>query len=303
MDNELEYFNLVKDVLSNENLTENRTSEKTLSLFHKTIKLDLRLSFPLLVSKKMNLKNVFEELMWFLRGDTNALTLKNKNVNIWNANANTKNDLNLESMDCGPIYGFQMRHFGADYIDCHTDYTDKGFDQLEYILNSIKEVIKTGIKNRRLHISYWNPKDILNPKTVLPPCHLSHTFYMEKINNQWFIDCLLNQRSADIGLGVPYNMASYALYMHLISDVLNIKPRYLSMVFTDAHIYENHIEGLKTQISRNLEDMTFPTIELINTEDIKKEKNLVKQITKYEFENIKLNNYNPESFIKLKMVV
>lgn len=178
----------------------------------------LKESLPLLTTKRVFWRAVVEELLWFIRGSTNALELKEKNVNIWDANSTREylDSIGLSDRvegDLGPVYGFQWRHYGAEYKDMYTDYTGKGIDQLKNII----ETLKTNPNDRRIIMCSWNPIDL--PKMALPPCHCLVQFYVA--NGE--LSCMLYQRSADMGLGVPFNIASYALLTNMIAHITGLK--------------------------------------------------------------------------------
>ena len=180
------------------------------------MKFDLSQSFPLLTTKDVFWRGVVEELLWFIRGETDSKTLSAKKVKIWDAHGSREflDKLGFkerEEGDLGPVYGFQWKHFGANYINNKTDYPNEGVNQLKEIIQQIKK----DPNSRRLILSAWNPVDL--PKMALPPCHVLAHFYVA--NNK--LSCLLYQRSADVGLGVPFNIASYALLTCIIADVSN----------------------------------------------------------------------------------
>lgn len=199
--------------------------------------------FPLLTTKRVFFRGVGEELLWFIKGCTDAKELQAKKVHIWDSNGTRefldKNGLfDREEGDLGPVYGFQWRHFGAEYKTCHDDYTGQGIDQLNEIINRIK----TNPNDRRIIMSAWNVNDI--PKMALPPCHCLVQFYVA--NGE--LSCQLYQRSADMGLGVPFNIASYALLTYLIAHVTGLKPGDFIHTLGDAHVYSTHVEALKQQV-------------------------------------------------------
>jgi thymidylate synthase len=261
--NEQKYLTMIQTVLSRGYKREDRTGCGTLSIFGCVNRYDLTDNkIPLLTTKKMFWRGIVEELLWFIRGETNNLTLKEKNVNIWTPNTNGNDDL-------GPIYGFQWRHFGAEYVDCFTDYSGKGIDQLSNCL----DLIKNNPISRRNIMLAWNPSD--NSKMALPPCHCLVQFYVNE--NQ--LSALVFQRSGDIGLGVPFNIASYSLLIHILAVLSNKTAFELIHVIGDAHIYSNHIEQLTEQtlripnqcpsisfkrIPEKIEDLTYEDITLEN---------------------------------------
>lgn len=210
-------------------------------------------SFPLLTTKRVFWRGLAEELLWFIKGDTNANHLAEKNVHIWDANGSREFLDNLgfkerEVGDLGPVYGFQWRHFGAEYKDFNTDYTNQGVDQLKEVI----ETIKTNPTDRRIILTAWNPSAI--PKMALPPCHMMCQFYV--YNGE--LSCQMYQRSCDMGLGVPFNIASYSLLTIMIANVTGLKPGEFIHVTGDTHVYNNHIEPLKEQLKRN--PFPFPKV-------------------------------------------
>ncbi len=277
---EYQYLNLIKEILCTGVLkTESNANEDekaTYSIFGARMKFNLRHSFPLLTTKQVFWRGVVEELLWFIKGSTSSLELSQKNINIWNSNSSRKyldscGFVNRQEGDLGPIYGFQWRHYGATYSDMNSDYTNKGIDQLQQLI----EKIKTRPNDRRLIMCSWNPVDI--PNMALPPCHCLVQFYVA--NGE--LSCQLYQRSADMGLGVPFNIASYSLLTYMIAHVCNLKLGDFIHVLGDAHIYKNHVRPLEMQLERtpfkfpklkinlnkkNIDDFVFEDIELINYE-------------------------------------
>lgn len=286
-DEEKQYLKIISDIIENGNEKNDRTGFGTLSKFGVKMEFDLSDTFPLLTTKKIFWKGVVEELLWFIKGSTNSNELKEKGVGIWDANGSK---IYLDSLgliernegDLGPIYGFQWRHFGAEYIDMYTDYKGKGEDQLLNVIN----LIKNDPNSRRIVMSSWNPSDL--KYMALPPCHMFCQFYVyeEKLS------CLMYQRSGDLGLGVPFNIASYSLLTILIAHVTNLKPYKFTHVIGDAHVYKNHIEPLKLQLTR--EPKKFPQLK------INKNKN---DIESFEFEDFEILDYNPYPNIKMAMNV
>lgn len=188
-----------------------------------------------------------------------------------------------EEGDLGPIYGFQWRHFGAKYIDMHTDYTGQGIDQLQEVINKLK----SNPSDRRIIMSAWNPLDL--HLMALPPCHCFVQFY---VNDKSELSCLLYQRSGDVGLGVPFNIASYSLLTYMIAHVTGLKPGEFVHSIGDSHVYLNHIDGLQEQLKR--EPREFPRLII---------KRQIKNIDDFKFEDFELVNYNPHAIIKLDMAV
>lgn len=284
---EYQYLNLLKELINSGNIKNDRTGTGTLSLFGKQMKFSLRKSFPILTTKKVFWRGIVEELLWFIRGSTNSLELSNKKINIWNENSSRKylDSIGLtdrQEGDLGPIYGFQWRHYGAEYKDMFTDYSNKGIDQLKYVIDKIKN----NPDDRRMLIVSWNPVDI--PKMALPPCHCLVQFYVA--NNE--LSCQLYQRSADMGLGVPFNIASYALLTCIIAKITDLKPGDFIHCIGDCHLYRNHVDNIKLQLERKPRE--FPVLK------IKTDK---KNIEDFTYEDFILENYNPYDSINLKFSV
>ena len=226
---------------------------------------------------------VIEELLWFVRGQTDALILREKRVRIWEGNASRAylDSVNLHDNregDLGPVYGFQWRHFGAPYTTCEADYTGKGFDQLAEVIDRIKHKPH----DRRIILSAWNPADI--PKMALPPCHMFCQFYV----NGDELSCQMYQRSCDMGLGVPFNIASYALLTKMIAHECGLQPADLVITMGDAHVYCNHVDALKIQLER--QPYAFPTMRIVRSPA---------GIVNYEAADFVLQDY--ESWPKLDM--
>lgn len=212
---ELQYLSLIKEVLSSGNSRDDRTGTGTISKFGGMMRFDLKNSFPLITTKDVFWRGVVEELLWFIRGDTNAKNLSEKGVKIWDGNGSRSflDTLGLQHRqegDLGPVYGFQWRHFGAKYENMFSDYQNKGIDQIKDLISRIKK----DPYSRRLILSAWNPVDL--SIMALPPCHVMAQFYVEEGR----LSCGMYQRSADIGLGVPFNIASYALLTAILAEVL-----------------------------------------------------------------------------------
>ena len=292
---EKQYIDLVRTIINDSLVpSNNRTNVKTFSITGNIMKFNLskdgKRILPLLTTKKMSIHNILLELLWFIAGHTNSKLLKEKGVNIWEKDS-SRFELDKRGFpdrkegDCGPIYGFQWRHFGAKYVDCNTDYTGQGVDQLSLAI----EKVKSNPYSRQNIVSAWNPLDI--SKMVLPPCHVS---FRLSVGNDDRLNCTLYQRSADVMLGLPYNIASYSLLVHMISYLVKLDAGILTIITDDTHIYQNHIENAKLQIERSMHD--FPTLELINTENIK-------SIDDFKEDNFSVVNYVSEKPIKYELVV
>lgn len=285
---EYQYFDLIQNILDNGQFKADRTGTGTKSLFMTQMRFNLKdNTMPILTTKKVFWKGVVKELLWFIKGSTDSKLLSDEGVHIWDANG-SKEFLEKVGLvdraegDLGPVYGFQWRHFGAEYVDKHTDYKNKGIDQLKELI----ERIKTNPNDRRLIMTAWNPVDI--PKMALPPCHCFVQFYV--VNGE--LSCSLYQRSADVGLGVPFNIASYSLLTHMIAHLTGLKASEFVHVMGDTHIYLDHIEPLKTQLTR--EPSEFPKINFTRK---------VEDIDDFKFEDIELIGYNPQASIPMKMSV
>ncbi|KAI5703036.1 hypothetical protein M8J75_006988 [Diaphorina citri] len=285
---EQQYLDLLDKIIKTGHKKSDRTGVGTLSLFGAQMRFDLTNgTFPLLTTKRVFWKGVVEELLWFIKGSTNAKELSDKGVKIWDPNS-TREYLDSIGLvdrkegDLGPVYGFQWRHYGAEYKDMFTDYTDQGIDQLQNIINTIK----TNPNDRRIIMCAWNPIDM--PKMALPPCHCLAQFYVADGK----LSCQLYQRSADMGLGVPFNIASYSLLTYMIAHVTGLQPGDFVHTLGDHHVYLNHIEPLKIQIQRPLRP--FPTLKIART---------VEKIEDFTFDDFILENYKPHPKIEMQMAV
>ncbi|PRQ23823.1 putative dihydrofolate reductase, Thymidylate synthase [Rosa chinensis] len=281
------YLNLVQDILSDGTSKDDRTGTGTLSKFGCQMRFNLRRSFPLLTTKKVFWRGVVEELLWFLSGSTNAKVLQEKGIRIWDGNASRDylDSIGLtgrEEGDLGPVYGFQWRHFGARYTDMHADYTGQGFDQLLDVIDKIKN----NPDDRRIILSAWNPSDL--KLMALPPCHMFAQFYVAKGE----LSCQMYQRSADMGLGVPFNIASYALLTCMIAHVCDLVPGDFVHVLGDAHIYRTHIRPLQEQLQKLPKPL--PILK-INPDK--------KNIDSFVAADFELIGYNPHEKIEMKMAV
>ncbi len=267
-----QYLDLVKHVLENGNEKADRTGTGTKSVFGHQMRFDLSEGFPMVTTKKLHLKSIIYELLWFLKGDTNINYLTENGVRIWNAWADENGDL-------GPVYGHQWRNWNDDEID-----------QIKDVIHSLK----TNPDSRRMMVSAWNPsvlpdtsksfsENVANGKAALPPCHAFFQFYVADGK----LSCQLYQRSADIFLGVPFNIASYALFTMMMAQVCDLQPGEFIHTFGDAHIYSNHYEQLELQLSRDIRPL--PKM-IINPE--------IKDIFNFKFEDFTLVDYDPHPHIK-----
>ena len=263
-------FDLINDVLTNGVEKSDRTGTGTISVFGRQVRYDLSLGFPILTSKRVHWKSVVGELLWFLKGDTNIKWLKENGISIWDEWADEDGNL-------GPIYGRQWRTWSS-----HKDFNMKFIDQIGEVINRIKN----DPDSRRLIVSAWNVADL--PEMALAPCHTMFQFYV--VNGK--LSCQLYQRSCDAFLGMPFNIASYALLTHMIAQVCDLQVGDFVHTFGDLHAYLNHRDQLKEQLSRN----PYPMAKLfLNPE--------VKDIDSFTFEDIKLENYQHHPAIKGKVAV
>ena len=267
-----QYHDLLQHILDNGTQKGDRTGTGTISCFGYQMRFDLSEGFPMLTTKKLHLKSIIHELLWFIKGETNIAYLKENNVRIWDEWADENGDL-------GPVYGHQWRNWNSE-----------GIDQIKDLIHQIKN----NPNSRRMIVSAWNPsvlpdtsisfsENVKNGKAALPPCHAFFQFYV----SEGKLSCQLYQRSADTFLGVPFNIASYALFTMMIAQVTDLAPGDFVHTFGDVHLYNNHLDQAKEQLSRD----TRPLPEMhIN-------KN-VKNITDFSFEDFELINYNPHPHIK-----
>jgi len=256
---------------------------------------------PLLTTKRVFLRAVIAELLWFIAGSTSSKPLSDQGVKIWDGNGSRQylDSVGLhdrEEGDLGPIYGFQWRHFGAQYVDSKTDYSGQGVDQLLDVIDKLKNKPY----DRRIILSAWNPADL--KKMALPPCHMFAQFYVSFSRSnptrpdgstQGSLHCSLYQRSCDMGLGVPFNIASYALLTHMLAHVCDLVPGSLTHMMGDAHVYLDHVEALKTQLEREPRD--FPMLEI--------KRPTGGSIDGWRLEDFEVKGYDPHKAIAMKMSV
>ena len=275
-----QYCELVKRILEQGERRDDRTGTGTLSIFGAQTRYDLREGFPLLTTKKVLWGGVVRELLWFLRGSTNVRDDLTQHTPIWDAWAD-------EAGELGPIYGHQWRRWGAPFTRHARDGAPlfgereaPGIDQIAQVI----ELIKRDPTSRRLLVSAWNVADI--PHMALPPCHALFQFYVQRDR----LDLQLYQRSADIALGVPFNIASYALLLMLVARECNLTPGVFVHTLGDAHVYLNHIEGLKLQLTR--EPYPLPRVEIAD-----------KPMAELAYEDIRLLDYQHHPFIRFPVAV
>ena len=272
-----QYLDLLKKIKTSGDIKKDRTGTGTLSIFGYQMRFDLSKGFPMVTTKKLHLKSIIYELLWFLKGDTNISYLNENGVKIWNEWANDKGDL-------GPIYGFQWRN-----------WNNEGIDQIKSVINSLK----TNPNSRRLLVTAWNPsvlpdnsssfsENIENGKAALPPCHAFFQFYVSNSK----LSCQLYQRSADVFLGVPFNIASYSLLTMMIAQVCDLKIGEFIHTFGDVHIYSNHFDQVNIQLKRR--PKSLPKIKINSS---------IKNIFEFTFDDFELFDYNPHPAIKAEVSI
>ena len=262
-----QYHQLLRHVLDHGRFKADRTGTGCYSVFGAQARFDLRTSFPLLTTKKLHLRSILHELLWFLKGDTNIKYLKDNGVSIWDEWADANGDL-------GPVYGSQWRSWPAA--------DGAAIDQIANVV----QMIRKSPDSRRLIVTAWNPADI--NKMALPPCHCLFQFYVADGR----LSCQLYQRSADVFLGVPFNIASYALLTMMVAQVSDLKPGDFVHTFGDVHLYSNHFEQARQQLARTPKPL--PTLRLDPA---------VKDIFAFRFEHFSLHDYNPDPHIKAAVAV
>jgi len=274
-----QYHDLLQHILDHGHQKGDRTGTGTISVFGYQMRFDLSEGFPLVTTKKLHLKSIIHELLWFLKGETNIAYLKENGVKIWDEWADENGDL-------GPVYGHQWRNWNSE-----------GIDQIKELIHTLK----TNPNSRRMLVSAWNPsvlpdtsvsfaENVANGKAALPPCHAFFQFYVsppKDTQSKPRLSCQLYQRSADVFLGVPFNIASYALFTLMVAQVCEMEAGDFVHTFGDVHIYNNHIEQVKLQLTRDCRPL--PEM-IINSE--------VKDIFSFTFEDFTLEGYDPHPHIK-----
>jgi len=274
------YHDLLQMLLTSGVRKEDRTGTGTSSVFGHQMRFPLAKGFPLLTTKKVHVKSVVHELLWFLRGDTNVKSLQENGVTIWNEWANEEGEL-------GPVYGHQWRDFGARTVEVDVSGTRvsvelPGVDQIADVVAQIRR----NPDSRRLVVSAWNPLDV--PRMALPPCHTLFQFYVA--NGQ--LSCQLYQRSADVFLGVPFNIASYALLTHMVAHVCGLQVGDFVHTLGDAHLYSNHVEQATLQLTR--EPRPLPTLRIVTPRA---------DLADFRFEDFAFEGYDPHPAIKAPVAV
>ena len=287
---EQQYLDLIRTILQTGSLEEGRNGTVK-SIFGASMRFSLENGrVPILTSKKTAWKTCLKELLWFISGSTDNQKLIDKGVHIWNGNGSrefldSRGLVHLKENDLGPVYGHQWRHFNATYTDKNTDYTGKGIDQLQKIIDCLKDLKQR--HSRRLVMSAWNPQQL--DEMALPPCHIMAQFNVSHGNK---LSCSLYQRSADVGLGMPFNIASYAFLTHILAKHCNLEAYEFVYMVGNCHIYEEHFDALNGQLQNELHP--FPTIEISN---------IYKNINDYKIEDIQVFNYKCNNAISMKMIV
>jgi thymidylate synthase len=264
---EQQYLDLLQDILERGAQKSDRTGTGTRSVFGRQLRFSLERSFPLLTTKKLHLKSIVYELLWFLRGDTNVKWLQERGVTIWDEWADENGNL-------GPVYGYQWRHWRTP--------DGREIDQIQQVLKSLQ----SKPDSRRHIVSAWNPADV--DRMALPPCHALFQFYVA--DNR--LSCQMYQRSADVFLGVPFNIASYALLTLMVAQVCNLTPGEFILTLGDAHLYTNHLEQAREQLKR--EPRPFPRMRLNPA---------VKDLFAYQYEDFTVESYDPHPAIKAPIAV
>lgn len=277
------YLDLLQHALTHGEVRSDRTGTGTRGVFGYQMRFDLRQGFPLLTTKKVHTKSVIQELLWFIRGETHVAWLKERGVSIWDEWATKEQCARFGRAegDLGPVYGHQWRNFGATEQPGGS-YARDGVDQLRYVLDQIRD----NPNSRRLIVSGWNPKEA--ERVALPPCHTLFQFYVS--NGR--LSCQLYQRSGDIFLGVPFNIASYALLTHMVAHACNLEAFEFIHTLGDAHLYSNHVEQAQLQLSRT--PRPLPTLRLNPAR---------RDLFTFEYEDIVIEGYDPHPAIKAPVAV
>jgi thymidylate synthase len=284
---ENQYLGLIKDVLDEGVMTTGRNGG-TKAVYGAAMHFSLENGrLPLLTTKRVAWKTCLKELLWFIKGSTNNEELRNNGVHIWDGNGSREfldsRGLNhLAENDLGPVYGHQWRHFNAAYTDCQTDYSGKGVDQLQYVINCLKDPEQRS--SRRIVMSAWNPCQLA--EMALPPCHVLCQFNV--LGDR--LSCSLYQRSGDIGLGVPFNIASYSFLTHLLAKHCGLVAHEFVYFLGNAHIYDDHFDALEEQIKRS--PKSFPSISIARQ---------CESVDEYEMEDFVVEGYEPHGKIVMEM--
>lgn len=285
-DEERQYLDLIKECIEKGKKQNDRTGTGTLALFGRSMRYSLENGkFPLLTTKSVPFRIIAEELLFFIRSQTDNKILKAKNIHIWDGNSTKeyfqRSGISREEDDLGPVYGFQWRHYGAEYKTCKDSYEGKGIDQLQYAIDTLK----SNPTSRRMIVVAWNPVQL--NEMALPPCHCMFHF----LAADGKLTCILYQRSGDMGLGVPFNIASYSLLAVMVAKLTGLEPYEFVHFIGDTHVYLDHVEPLKVQLER--EPREFPTLRLVEKD--------YKKIEDFQIEDFVIEGYNPHPKIQMKM--
>lgn len=296
---ELKYNNLLNTIIHDGTIKTDRTGVGTISTFGQQLHFDISSCVPLLTSKRVAWKSCIEELLWFLRGDTDASILQRKKIKIWDGNSSrsfldSRKLYHYPDGTLGPVYGWQWRFFGSEYYPEFANTNEisinniGGFDQIQYVINELK----TNPHSRRILVSAWNPPDLR--KMALPPCHYSFQFYVREINKTKFLDCHFIMRSTDSTLGLPFNLFSYTVLTYIIALKVDMKPGKLVYTGSDVHIYQNHTFQVVEQLQRSFR----PLPKLLLNPDIK-----IKDFHEISIDDFDIVGYFPHPAIKMEMAV
>jgi thymidylate synthase len=285
---ENQYLNLIQDILVHGTMAEGRNG-LTKSVFGAAMHFSLDDGkIPLLTTKKVAWKTCLKELLWFMRGSTSNRELQDQGVRIWNDNASrefldSRGLTHMEEGDLGPVYGHQWRHFNAEYSGCDDDYSGQGVDQLQNIVDCLRDPMRR--TSRRMVMSAWNPCQI--DQMALPPCHVLCQFNVSDGNK---LSCSLYQRSGDVGLGVPFNIASYSMLTHILAAHCDLLAHEFVYVLGNAHIYDDHLPALEEQV--RLRPTSDPTIQILRTHE---------DIGEYTVDDVHIAGYTPLPPIRMVM--
>jgi thymidylate synthase len=286
---EYQYLDLITDILEEGTMEEGRNG-LTKSIFGAAMHFSLENgTIPLLTTKRVAWKTCLKELLWFIKGDTNNENLQKEGVAIWNDNASrefldNRGLTHLRENDLGPVYGHQWRHFNAPYTTCDENYEGKGVDQLAQIIKCLKDPLQR--TSRRMVMCAWNPCQL--DEMALPPCHILAQFNVTGGNK---LSCCMFQRSGDVGLGVPFNIASYSFLTHLVAKHCDLEPFEFIYYLGNCHIYDSHLNVIQEQVTKT--PYAFPTL----TINVKRE-----NINDYVLDDFEVRNYKHHEVIKMKMV-
>lgn len=286
---EEQYIELIRDILS-EGTMETGRNGNTMCVFGAAMHFSLDQGvIPILTTKRVAWKTCLKELLWFIRGDTNNEHLQQQGVTIWNDNASrefldSRGLTHLRENDLGPVYGHQWRHFNAKYTSCDENYEGQGVDQLDYIIKCLKDPAQR--TSRRMIMSAWNPCQL--DEMALPPCHVLVQFNVTSGNK---LSCCMFQRSADVALGVPFNIASYSFFTHLLAKHCDLEAHEFIYYLGNAHIYESHLDAMKQQVTRT--PYSFPKVTITTKRE---------NINDYVLDDFELHDYKFHEVIKMKMV-